>query len=294
MISLTPRDATVIPLRYKLASLKANDVSKTWFKSAVHVLRGDDGGEHGLLLYKLVRALETDNSHTVLDIGTARGFSAITMARALIDANLEGKVLTVDVIDHQSRLKWHVEKQDSKDPLVSMYISRAEVWGRWFSEEAGLVTAISGKSQEVLVNWGFGSIDVAFIDGEHTYEAVKRDLALLDNLMTPEGVIVLDDYHTGMSMGAFRSRPLNGAVILIGRAAKHIWPSMQNRLKLGSGNEFLVVKRRFAGVYRAVNDFLAERSSHWELEIVTMPPRGAYHEADYSLALLTRRNSVSA
>ena len=230
----------------------------------------------------------------ILDIGTARGFSAITMARALLDANLDGMVYSVDVIDHRSKLIWHGGKHDPEDPLANTSINRSEVWSCWFEEEASCVTPLHGQSHEILENWSIGPIDIAFIDGEHTYNAVKRDLSLLEGLMTPTGVVVLDDYHTGVSIGALRSRPVNGAVRLMGRAAKHIWPTLRERLRLGVGNEFLVVKRRYAGIYGAVNEFLMERSSEWALEIVPMPPRGDYHEADYSLALLTRRSITNA
>ena len=294
MTTLTPLGSRVIPLLNKLADLNSEVMSLTWYEEAVRVLRGGDGGEHGHLLYKLVRCLKTERPSVILDIGTARGFSAITMARALLDANQEGMVYSIDVVDHNSQLEWHGGKNDSSDPLAGVSISRSEMWSRWFPEEATVVTPIRGQSHEVLESWSFGSIDTAFIDGEHTYDAVKRDLAVLDHLMTPTGVIVLDDFHTGVSMGAFRSRPVNGAVRLVGYAAKRIWPSMRERLRLGIGNEFLIFKRRYAGIYRAVNEFLMERSSEWALEIVPMPPRGDYHETDYSLALLTRRSITNA
>lgn len=216
------------------------------------------------------------------------------MARALLDANLDSMVYTVDVIDHQSRLNWHRGKQDPTDPLANISISRAEVWLRWFDDEARRVTASAGQSQKFLENWSNGPITLAFIDGEHSYDSVIRDLSLLEHLMTPAGVIVLDDYHTGVSMGALRSRPVNGAIRLMGRAAKYVWPSMQERLRLGAGNEFMVVKRRHAGIYKAVYEFLMERNTEWALEIVNMPQRGSYCETDYSLALLSRRSNFSA
>ena len=293
-MTLTPLGTRIVPLPAKLTDLNSDDVSSVWFGDATKVLRGGDGGEHGLLLYKLVRGLGPARLPVILDIGTARGFSAITMARALLDANLDGMVYSIDVVDHNSQRVWHSGKNDSGEALAGLSISRLEVWDRWFAEEARCVTPLHGQSHEILENWSIGSIDIAFIDGEHTYNAVKRDLSLLEGLMTPTGVIVLDDYHIGVSMGALRSRPVNGAVRLMGRAAKHIWPSMRERLRLGIGNEFLVVKRRYAGIYRAANEFLMERSSEWALEIVPMPPRGDYHETDYSLALLTRRSIINA
>ena len=294
MTTLTPPDAIVAPLRYKLENLNTDVVSESWFESAVDVLRGGGSGEHGLLLYKLVRCLEPVSPSVILDVGTARGFSAITMARALLDANLDGMVYSVDVIDHHSRLNWHRGKQDPTDPLANIIISRSEIWSRWFDEEARWVTPAVGQSHEILENWSNGPIALAFIDGDHTYDAVIRDLSLLEHLMDPAGVIVLDDYHTGVSMGTLRSRPVNGVARLIGRATKNVWPSMYERLRLGAGNEFMVVKRRHAGVYRAVYEFLMERRTEWALEIVHMPQRRSYHEADYSLALLSRRSNVSA
>ena len=294
MIALTPPGARVTPLHDKLADLSAVDISRSWYQEAASILRAGDGGEHGLLLYKLVRLLEPNRPPVILDIGTARGFSAITMARALLDAGVEGRVYSIDVIDHDHPHNWHADKHGPEEPLAGMSVSRAEVWSRWFAEEASRVTPIHGQSHDVLDSWSHGPIDVAFIDGDHTYDAVKRDLALLEPLVTPAGVIALDDYHTGVSMGAFRFRPVNGAVRLIGHAAKRIWPSMSERLRLGTGNEFVFVKRRYSGVYKAVSEFLAERGSEWAIEIVPMPSRGDYHEADYSLALLTRSRSPSS
>ena len=179
MTTLTPLGARVVSLRDKLATLTTADVSESWYEDAVRVLRGGDGGEHGLLLYKLVYCLDHERPTTILDIGTARGFSAITMARALLDAKLDGIVRTVDVMDHRSKFYWHVGKQDPKDPLANISISRCEVWSRWFEEEECRVTPLLGQSHQILENWSHGPIDVAFIDGEHTYDAVRRDLSLV-------------------------------------------------------------------------------------------------------------------
>ena len=291
MNTLIPAGARVTPLKDKLAHFGERDFPDSWFNDAIRVLRGGDGGHHGLLLYKLVSCLKVTTPPVILDIGTARGFSAITMARALLDSDSDGTVYSIDVVDHEGRLSWHSAKNDAVDPLAGISISRSEVWSRWFADEATRVTPIRGQSKDVLGNWSFGSIDIAFIDGEHTYDSVKRDLTVLGSLMTPTGVIALDDYHPGVSMGAIRSRPLNGAVRLLSRVSKQVMPSIGERLRLGTGNEFLVVKRRYAGVYRAVSEFLLETTSEWKIEIVSMPPRRHQHEVDYSLALLKRTSS---
>lgn len=39
------------------------------------------------------------------------------------------------------------------------------------------------------------SIDVLFVDGDHSYEGVKKDLELFYPKMNPKGVIIMDDYN---------------------------------------------------------------------------------------------------
>ena len=105
-------------------------VPEEWYRTAARVLRGGDGGEHGLLLYKLVvGGRRGEEPLVVLDVGTARGFSAITMARAMLDGELEGRVYSVDVIGHHEPLNWHGTKQDADEPLAGVEISRSEIWG---------------------------------------------------------------------------------------------------------------------------------------------------------------------
>ena len=111
MRALFPLGAGVTPLGGKLAELNAPEISAEWYRTAARVLRGGDGGEHGLLLYKLAsKGSGRGEQMVVLDVGTARGFSAITMARAMLDGELEGRVYSVDVIGHHEPLNWHGTK----------------------------------------------------------------------------------------------------------------------------------------------------------------------------------------
>ena len=108
-----PQGSRVTPLEWRRADLNGPDISEEWYRTATCELRGGDGGEHGLLLYKLV--LEGDRGDgplVVLDVGTARGFSAITMARAMLDGKLEGRVYSVDVIGHDEPHNWPIGPGD--------------------------------------------------------------------------------------------------------------------------------------------------------------------------------------
>ncbi len=220
------------------------------------------------------------------------------MARAMIDASLNGRVYTIrvytiDVIDHHAARNWHSSqagKQDADEPLADIAISRARIWKRWFPDEADRISPITGRSWEILNAWSQGEIDVAFLDGAHTYEAIRKELSFLDALMTPAGVILLDDYHPGMDIFRVRSRMVNGCIRkIVAPVLRKIWPAGGERLRLGTDNEFALVKQRYSGIRKAVREFLEESGDRWSLAIISRPARGAYQVDDYSLALLTRR-----
>ena len=290
-MTLLPKSASVTPFAKKMGTLDADALSKEWYDRAVSVLRGGDGGEHGLILYGMILQLsDTGRSSVVLDIGTARGFSAMAMARAIADAGIDGRVYSVDIIDHRESRGWHVDKQAADDPLSGVEMSRAEIWERWFPDESAMVTPITARSSEVLSDWRHGPIDIAFLDGSHTYDSVKRELLALDSAIRPGGAIVLDDYHAGTSAARIRSRPIN----LIAYALGKVLPPMR-RLSpsLGESNEYVIVRRRFSGIWQAVSEFIEERGARWDIEIVSMPSRGDYQGGDYSLVVLTMKGGES-
>ena len=293
MSLIISKGASVTPLERKLAELHTNDLSNDWYCRASRILRGGDGEEHGLLLYKLIlQRLDCNRPLVILDVGTARGFSSITMARALLDANQVGIIYTVDVIDHNEFRNWHSRragKQEDDEPLAEIVITRSEIWNKWFQDEAARITPIINESWRVLNDWNYGPIDVVFLDGDHTYGAVRKELSLLDSLMAPGGVIVLDDYHLGSSVVRIHSRFINGFIkIVVGPVFRKTWPSFGQRWRLGTDNEFMLVKQRYSGIRKAVREFLEEREDRWSLELISMPSRGDYQGDDYSLALLTR------
>ena len=295
--TLTRSITRVTTLELKLAEIEANDMPEGFYHRASRILRGGDGGDHGLLLYKLIskRFASTRQSVVLLDVGTARGFSAIAMAKAMMDADLRGELYTIDIIGQDESRDWHVTKQQHDEPLVGIEIARSEIWCQWYKEEAELIHSITGKSSEVLAAWSHGDITFAFIDGEHTYNAVKTDLEMLDTLMAEGGQIVLDDYHTGVSAARIPlpSRIANLTSYYLERCLGKIGTKPANMLRsiFGNDNEYIITRHKFYGVKKAVHEFLEDRRDRWSLEIITMPARGDYQGDDYSLALLTVKPS---
>ena len=285
---LIPTGTRVTPLALKLADKPPDD----WYQRVRLALRGGDGGEHGQLLYQLVRDRRDGLRPLVaLDIGTARGFSAVVMARAMLDSGMEGHVYTVDVIDHDETLDWHVEKHDHDDPLAGRRITRAAIWSEWAAEEADRVTPITGRSMEILGEWRHGLIDVAFLDGSHTYEDVKAELEMLAGMMADDGVIVLDDVHFGVIVGSVRSRAVSVFAWLAINGLRMILRNRNaHKARLGVGAEYAIVERRFTGIRDALVQFM-EGHDDWCMEIVSMPQRGLYQTGDYALAVLTKRST---
>ena len=292
-MTIIAREAKVMSLEHKLIEVNSGDIPDAWYRRASRFLRGGDGGEHGLLLYKLLISKHSNCSgHPILslDVGTARGFSAITMARAMLDANIQGRIFTIDIIDQHEPRNWHVAKQQNDEPLAGVQIARSKIWRQWYEDEAKVISPITGRSSEVLESWNHGDIAFAFIDGDHRYHAVKADLELLDALMAEGGQIVLDDYHTGVSATRIPlpSRIANLASYYLERCLGKIGTKPANLLRsiFGNDNEYIITRHKFYGVKKAVHEFLEERRDRWSLEVITMPSRGDYQGDDYSLALL--------
>lgn len=72
----------------------------------------------------------------------------------------------------------------------------AKVQARFASQiAAGQVEIIREWSQAALARFAPESIDFAYVDGDHSYEGVKADLAALYPKMRAGGVMAFDDYH---------------------------------------------------------------------------------------------------
>ena len=66
--------------------------------------------DHGKYLYSELRKYICNNNFNfinVVETGTARGFSAICMAKAMFDEKQNGQIFTFDIIPHDKKLYWN-------------------------------------------------------------------------------------------------------------------------------------------------------------------------------------------
>ena len=179
-------------------------VDEAWINNlALHTQvvrkKSDLNWQHGRILYSLLRsrlegASSPRNFVQVFETGTARGFSSVCMARALIDSNREGVVTTVDSLPHNLPRYWNCI-DDFDGPK-----SRRKLLTPWPDELARIVF-FQALSPQHLQRIGLDRIHFAFLDAQHTFESVMAEYKFVEERQGPGDVIVFDDVTPGLFDG---------------------------------------------------------------------------------------------
>lgn len=166
-------------------------------RSLVEALAGYRGKLENADHFKLYEAAYFAQG-PILEIGRLAGKSTVCLALGSRDGS--------------GHPVYSIEFDNRHLPLAEEVLRVFEVYDR--------VTLIQGDSA-AQVGRVPGPLDTVFVDGDHAYEGVRRDVAVLDGLIAPGAVLMLHDYFhplndTGeygvrraadeAALGAFRGR----------------------------------------------------------------------------------------
>ena len=150
--------------------------------------------ERGILLYSLIAKYKPKN---VLEIGTAEGYSALCMAWAMTDYDINGRIFTIDPKPFDVPIKREITLEENPKH-ESIMLSTRELWNKFANKEwIKKIEVLTGFSGEILQKKTkeFPKMNMGFIDGHHTYEAVIHDFYAFLQTASENFYLLFDDYN---------------------------------------------------------------------------------------------------
>jgi len=146
---------------------------------------------HAHILYCLTRHVAAGkhaNSTTInyFETGTARGFSLVVAALA---ASHERSILngvSMDIVGHERLQFWNCLSDKSGRKTRSQLLEK-------YKDLLANCIFLEGLSSHLLRALHIQTIDIAFIDGGHTYSDVLRELNYVMKRQGPNSIIIVDD-----------------------------------------------------------------------------------------------------
>ena len=166
--------------------------------------------ERGILLYSLIAKYKPKN---VLEIGTAEGYSALCMAWAMTDYDINGRIFTIDPKPFDVPIKREItwEENPKHDTVL---LSTKELWNKFANKEwIKKIEVLTGFSGEILQKKikEFPKMDMGFIDGHHTYEAVIHDFYAFLQTASENFSLLFDDYSYHVDVNV--SKAINEEIV---------------------------------------------------------------------------------
>ncbi len=148
--------------------------------------------QHGRVLYAAtmdyIATRCTENPLTTLDIGTAKGFSALCVRMAVEDCGADAKSFSIDVLPQNDRVRRNTPAEvDGLKTLAEVLAPYPEAKRITFVESTGIDWLEKHPER----------IHVAFVDGKHSGSVVRREGVLLSKRQQSGDLCVFDDVHIG-------------------------------------------------------------------------------------------------
>lgn len=157
---------------------------------------------HGRIIYTtLMSYLKNKNLAriNIIETGTARGFSALCMAKALEESDCEGLILSFDIIPHHKPMIWNcIDDHDGPK-------SRAQILSPWQALIDRYILFHQGYSRLELPKVQLDRVHFAFLDGAHGYEDVMFEFSQIRDKQFSGDIIIYDDYNKKLFPGLVKA-----------------------------------------------------------------------------------------
>lgn len=153
----------------------------------------------GPMLYSMVRRLKP---RLILELGTGRGYGAFSMAKALVDGDIDGRLVTVDRTPVDRPIEWPYVNSAQKNVVANF--SLGDFWNKELPDDLNQrIEFRQGDTASVhkLLEDQRGNVDLIFIDSDHTYNGVKLDFLSAHSISAQNAVFVFDDYSATSGYG---------------------------------------------------------------------------------------------
>lgn len=168
-----------------------NSISSEIFQNISDKVNGRIPHKHILLLHTL-RELMADKCQTYLEIGVHNGGSMAVAMQSKHPCIFYGVDMFQEVIKIP---RWsyfardNLSKQKTIKNIQSCNINNYQF--HIFEGNSREVSTLNKVYEQIK------SVDLLFIDGDHSYQGVKDDFLNYGKLVRPGGFVVLDDYANG-------------------------------------------------------------------------------------------------
>lgn len=158
--------------------------------------------EHGRLLYSTLRhyiSTMKPDALTIIETGTARGFSALCMARALEDAGAVGRIVTFDVLPHATKMYWNcIDDHEGQKTRAELLATYTDLTGRY-------ILFHQGNTRIELPKLYADRVHFAFLDAMHEYADVMLEFSCIRDRQHVGDVIFFDDYTPRLFPGVVQA-----------------------------------------------------------------------------------------
>ena len=169
----------------------------------ISIKKSEPNYQHGRLIYSILYKYILENKNKFkkflfFDIGTAKGFSSVVIARTAIDANINFEVNSYDILPHSVPMYWNYIN-DNKGKITRKDLLKD------YTNFTNNINYINKKvSDDDEINIKNNRIHFAFIDASHIYKDVMNDFNFVNKRQKSNDILIFDDVTKGKYNGVVK------------------------------------------------------------------------------------------